>query len=336
MRVTRETLLKIVRETVAQRTRADRGIQAVYLHGSILEDDFFSLGSVDVDLFFVHASAIPLQREIVSLTEEVHLDIAHHLQRDYRNTRSLRIDSWLGPTIKDSRAQFDPHHFLDFTQASVRGQFDRADYVLERSHKLFDRARQAWMKLHGLRRTAGVEEFLLYLHGLEDAANSIALLSGAALTERRFLLRLPERCVAARRAGLSAGFLGLIGAQSVTVDRLAGWMPFWQAAYQALEPEAAPARLHPDRLGYYQRAFETLVSSGQPQAATWPLLCTWTRAVAANPNPGVYEANWRASLEEIDLLGKNFPERVAGLDALLDMVEETLDQWAADNGANLA
>jgi hypothetical protein len=135
---------------------------------------------------------------------------------------------------------------------------------------------------------------------------------------------------------LSAGFLGLIGAQSVTEERLANWLPLWKEAYQAVDAESGPCRLQPARLGYYQRAFETLTSSGQAQAATWPLLRTWTQAVAALPVPGEHEAVWRASLEEINLLGKDFPERVIGLDAWLDMVEETIDQWAADNGANLA
>ena len=40
MRITRDTLLKIARDTVDSRTRQDRTIMAVYLSGSLLENDF--------------------------------------------------------------------------------------------------------------------------------------------------------------------------------------------------------------------------------------------------------------------------------------------------------
>ena len=40
MRVNREILLTIARDTVAQRARADRTIMAAYLCGSLLEDSY--------------------------------------------------------------------------------------------------------------------------------------------------------------------------------------------------------------------------------------------------------------------------------------------------------
>jgi hypothetical protein len=39
MRITTETLLKIARDTVAQRTRSDRSLLAIYLTGSLLESE---------------------------------------------------------------------------------------------------------------------------------------------------------------------------------------------------------------------------------------------------------------------------------------------------------
>jgi hypothetical protein len=42
---------------------------------------------------------------------------------------------------------------------------------------------------------------------------------------------------------------------------------------------------------------------------------------------------WNDTLTRLGLLGAGFDERVAALDAYLDMVEETLDKWARDNGA---
>ena len=61
MRINRETLLKIARDTTAQRTRADRGIQAVYLSGALLEEEYLLGRTADIDLTFIHIDA-PFQK----------------------------------------------------------------------------------------------------------------------------------------------------------------------------------------------------------------------------------------------------------------------------------
>jgi hypothetical protein len=337
MRITRDTLLKIVRDTVNQRTRADRGLLAVYIHGSLLEGDYLLGGTTDIDLFFIHMDTIPTPREIVHLSDEVHLDIAHHYHRDYTNTRRLRLHPWLGPTLQDCRIQYDPQHFLDFTQASVRGQFDRPDYVLERSRKQLESARQIWSALHEAHTDPVPQDIVSYLRALENAANAIAGIYGPPLTERRFLLRMPQRCEAVGRPGLYPGLLGMLGAPNMEVEMVKAWIPLWQAAYQALSaavpPDKVPPRLSPFRQVYYRKAFDSLLEGSQPQTVLWPLLRSWTLAVASLPTPGEHITDWRASLEKLHLAGKEFTERVAALDAYLDMVEETLEQWAIANGA---
>ena len=90
MRITPALLLKIARDTVAQRTRSDRGLLSIYLHGSLLEDDPLLGGTADIDLGVIHDEEYSMEREIQRLTDEVHLDIAHHARSDYRWARSLR------------------------------------------------------------------------------------------------------------------------------------------------------------------------------------------------------------------------------------------------------
>jgi hypothetical protein len=335
MRINRDSLLRIVRDTVNQRTRANRAILAVYLHGSLLDDNYLMGGTADIDLFFIHADTVSSPREIVHLSNDVHLDIAHHLHRDYRNTRQLRLHPWMGPTIKTCQIQFDPQHFLDFTQASVRGQYNRPEFVVERSRKQIESARKIWVSLDELEHEPGVQEVLLYLKALENAANSIASLSGLPLTERRFLQRLPDAFEAAQRPGLYPGLLGLLGAPAADADAIQAWIPAWQAAYQALGPDQAPARLHPARFPYYQKAFISLFEHDQPQAVLWPLLRTWSLAIAAMTDAGDHFTTWQNSLGQLGLVGGTFSERVDGLDAYLDMIEETLDNWAALNGVSL-
>jgi hypothetical protein len=333
MRITHDTLMKIVRDTVAQRTRSDRGVMAIYLCGSLLGDDFLSGGTADIDLVILHSDAITAEREIVSLSEDVHLDIAHHMHKDYRQARSLRLHPWLGPTIFGCQIMFDPQHFMDFTQASVRGQFDRADYVMERARKQFEHARQMWLSLHTDRPEPGEKEVALYLRAIEHAANAVAVLSGPPLTERRFLLNFPRRAEAVGRPGLSAGLLGMLGGPHVDGEALKAWLPVWASAYSAIPAAQAPARLHPGRRSYYQRSIESILEK-QPLAILWPMLRTWTQAIGLLPEGAPERDGWRQAFETLGLLGKPFNERVQAFDAYLDMIEETLENWGRENGAN--
>jgi len=332
MRITRDTLFNIARDTVAQRTRTDRNLIAVYLSGALLGDAYLLGGTADIDLFFVHTDVVPAEREIVRLSDEVHLDIAHHRYTDYRNTRNLRVDAWLGPTLKACHSLYDPQHFLDFTVASVRGQFDRPDHVLERAQKQAETARRIWLSFHNQPFEQGTAQVTEYLRSVSSAANAIASLSGSPLTERRFLLSFPARAAAVGKPGLQAGLLGLLGASSLEGDVLPAWIPLWQAAYQALPEQGRPVRLHPHRLVYYRQAFLEIVQSSQPQAVLWPLLHTWTMAVSAQPPAPEILAAWRQAFEYLGLLGTAFDERLAALDAYLDMVEETLEIWGRKAG----
>lgn len=333
MRITHDALLKVVRDTVTQRTRTDRGIISIYLCGSLLGDEFLLGGSADIDLVIIHTDEILQDREIVRLTEEIHLDIAHHLYRDYRQTRQLRLHPWLGPTLNECLIQYDPQHFLDFTKASVRGQFDRSDFVYERARKQVEHARQIWSGFHADRPAPDPKVIDLYLRAVDHAANGVASLSGHPLTERRYLLNFPRRAENVGRPGLYPGLLGLIGAPNADADALRAWVPSWRAAYEAFTPGQAPARLHPDRLSYYLNAFEKMLSGPQPQAVLWPLLRTWTLAVMSFPESSATKEGWQGALQYLGLQGEAFNERIDALDAYLDLVEETIEKWAQDNGA---
>ena len=67
MRITRETLLKIARDTAAQRARASRDILCIYLTGSLTTDQPLLGGVTDIDLIIVHGSEPPVEREVLRL-----------------------------------------------------------------------------------------------------------------------------------------------------------------------------------------------------------------------------------------------------------------------------
>ncbi len=333
MRINRQMLLKIAEDTVAQRTRREHDILAVYLSGSLLGDDFLLGGTADIDLTFIHLGSVAAEREIVRLTEEVHLDIAHHEEKLYRQARQLRLHPWLGPTIFTCKVLYDPQHFLDLIQASVRGQFNRADYVLQRARQQAEHARQIWL---GFReetpQAVGPGELTLYLRAVEHAVNAVASLNGPPLTERRFTQGFSQRAAALEHSGLYAALLGILGGRQVDGEMLKGWLSEWHMTLEALPAESLPPRLHPARRAYYRRAIETFLEGEQPQDALWPLLHSWTLATRLLPQGEAALSAWYEATQQLGFGGDGFGERLTALDAFLDLVEETIEAWGRERG----
>lgn len=332
MRITPALLNKIARETVSQYRRRDHSLLAAYLCGSLFTGEPLLGGTADIDLFFIHDERVSPEREIQRMTDEVHLDIVHHGRDDYQQARELRLHPWLGYNVINCKILYDPRHFMDFTQASVRGQFDQPENVIGRGQLQAENARQAWLALHDLRSGPELEEVKQYLTAVGQAANAVACMSGPPLTERRFLLQFPDRAQALGRGGLYAGLIGLLGGSQLEVDALPGLLKQWEAAYLAVPGQQAPASLHPDRFAYYQRAFKSLSGSERPLDVLWPLLRTWVEAIELLPEEHEQKVNWQVTFEQLGLLGEGFRERVAALDAYLDSVEELLDEWALARG----
>ncbi len=331
MRVTPESLQKIAIDFVSSRTQTEHDILAAYLQGSVLSESPLLEGTADIDIYFVYNSNQEESREIVRVTDDFHLDVAHHGRDMYRQTRKLRVHPWFGRLVHDAKILYDPQHFMDFTQASVRGQFADPENVLKRSRTTLEQARQQWLSLQTINGTPTANEIRQYLLSVEDAANTIAGLSGAPLTERRFLMQFPLRANAIGKPGLFAGLLGLLGAAQATPENLRPWLQYWREAYLAAPKDQVPPRLHPHRLNYYLRPFESWLTAA-PQVMLWPLLRTWIRlAIVMGETSSHYEACLR-SFQTLGLAGDAFAERLNALDSYLDTVEETLETWASEYG----
>jgi hypothetical protein len=332
MRITSELLMRIARDTVGQRTRADRDVLAVYLHGSLLMPEPLLGGATDIDLFFIHDNGSQAPREILRMTDDVHLDIAHHSRAQYRHARDLRLDPWIGSAINGGKILYDPHHFMDFTQASVRGHFNDPENVLTRAQKQARRARSIWLNFQMEPAKAGLHSAQLYLEAVEQAGNALASLSGSPLPVRRLTLEFAERAQALGRPGLYPGLLGLLGAADLQVDHLRNWLPEWQTAITTLPRHIASARLHPHRLHYYHTAIEEALSGDQPYACLWPLLSTWSEATGMLEQDDLTLTAWYKVMQQIGLVGGKFSERLDALDAYLDLMEETIEDWARTHG----
>jgi hypothetical protein len=330
MRLTRETLVTIARETVEKRIHSGAGLVAAYLTGSLLTENPFLGTATDIDLVFVHGKEPRVRREIVAITPEVHLDIRHNTRVEYDRPRELRIHPWMGPEMYDPMPLYVTQHFFEFVQAGVRDRYHDPANVLARSQRLATASRQVWDQIK-TSQASGPELLIFYLSAVQLAANAVGLLAGGPLSERRLLLQLPARAEAAGAPGLAAGLFGLVGAKDVGRERLAELLPEWEKAFlEAAHRPQVEARISPARLGYYKLAFEALLESETPQALIWPMINTWTLAVAVLP--AAWNKSWKSACETLGIDEPSLGQRMDGLDRYLDTIEELLEQRQAGQG----
>ncbi len=335
MRVTRESLIRIAKETAQERAFNDREIVAAYLTGSLASDaDPMLGGTTDIDLIFVHANKPGTTREIVKLTPDFHLDIGHRAKSDFKSPRELRTDPRLGYEMYDPTLLFEREKFFEFVQAGLRAgfEFHAPALVLARCRKLLAEARKGWIDLSDISpEKAGPLQVKQFLRAVSQAADAIAELHGGPLPERRFLLEFPSRAQATERPDFTAGLFNLIGAGSVQAGALSDWLSDWEKAFLAASENAkVDQRIHAARLNYYEKAIQALLSGEAPHAAIWPLIHTWTLAV--NVLEEHHLQPWRRACEGLGLLGRDLEGRVGDLDHYLDEIEARFDEIAMEHG----
>src|SRR5260370_162632 len=95
-------------------------------------------GTADIDLVFVHAGRPGLSREVVKLTPDFHLDIAHRSRDDFKSPRELRVDPYLGYEMYDPTLLYQREKFFEFVQAGLRAgfEFHSPTLVLQRCRRL--------------------------------------------------------------------------------------------------------------------------------------------------------------------------------------------------------
>ena len=334
MRVTRESLIRIAKETAQERAFNDRGIIAAYLTGSLVSDtDPLLGGTTDIDIIFVHADEPKHRREFVKLTPDFHLDISHRAKAEFKRPRELRLDPWLGWEMYDPLLLYEREKFFEFIQAGLRAgfEFNAPAPALQRSRLLLSHARSIWRELLETGDPLTPQDVAQYMKSIYHAVNAVAELSGPPLQERRLLLEFPPRAETAQRPGMTAALFGLLGASHLDPAFFTEWIHEWRLAFQAaMDNLRVDPRIHPARLNYYEKAIRSILAGEAPRAALWPLLQTWTLAVDVLPDHAADA--WRSACEQLKLTSAGFEDHVNELDQYLDEVEILLDDLATQYG----
>jgi predicted nucleotidyltransferase len=335
MRVTRESLIRIAKETAQERAFNDRDIIAAYLTGSLVSNEIDPLlgGTTDIDIIFVHATEPKHRREFIRLTPDFHVDLGHRAKAEFKRPRELRLDPWLGWEMYDPMLLMEREKFFEFVQAGLRAgfEFNAPAPALQRSRSLLSQGRQIWRDLLEIEDIVKPTDVAKYMKSLYHAVNAVAELSGPPLHERRLLLEFPSRAEAAQRPGMTAGLYGLLGASSLDSAMINAWLPAWKSAFEAAtESSRVDPRIHPTRLNYYEKSILAMLAGDNPRAALWSLLQTWN--LAADVLPDNAQDAWRSACGQLGLNAVGIEEHVNGLDHFLDEVEGLLDELSAQHG----
>ncbi len=324
MRITKEALLKNARDLTEKKLAPDRNVVAVFVVGSMLQEDPFIGGTADVDLLVIYQGDPPRERELIKLSNDIHIDIAYESNTHYAKPRELRGHPWRGWNMWDPTLLHDTSHFFEYTQSSLRAQFDDAVNIASRAHYFVSLARQTWNDFQ-----FGKEwDLTTYLQAVENAANAIASLNGPPLTERRLLIDFPARAQKANKPEYTSMLMACLNAGQLSPDHITAWLPHWQESFETAASHPFEARIHPSRIAYYSQAIASHLSSDFPLAALWPLLPTWS-AAADGGHLTISQSNaWQTALNELGLNQKQKEDRLTALDVLLDEIEEKLEQLA--------
>ena len=332
MRFTPEILHKHAQVLVEKETKRNRSILAAYLRGSLLYGSPLIGGAGDIDLVFIH-NAPPLKKhQIIRITPEIHFDIEHHDELLYRTPRELRLDPWLGPTLRDAVPLHDPRHLLDYTQASVRSNYCFPENLLARSKPLLDAARQFWMDRQISPPLEITSEIPAFLSALEAAINAVAILSGPPLATRRLGLSFSDRATAVDAPSLNIAFHHLMGGISLSEEILMGWINAWEKALGILKEESSSPPLLAEREIYYKNALEDIIKSSKPVDALWPLIVTWTEIISTLPDRTDIQLPWIKALTTLGFAGKDYLVRLAAFDSFLELCESLVLGESASGG----
>ncbi len=328
MRVTRETLLKLTKDTVQKCFVPDMNVTAVFLVGSLRPEEAAVESTADVDLLVICNGEPPVEREIVKLSNDFHLDIAYQAASLYAQPRELRGDPWRGWALWDPCLLHQKGRFFEYTQSIVRSQFEDIANLIKRARFFSVPAREAWYAMQLDPESANPRKLL---EAVYNAANGLVILNGPPIPERKLLADFPARAQSLDQDEMiQTLFASAAGA--VNGELISQWRLAWEIAFKAAAQSPLDARLHAARLGYYQAAITSQLESDLPTAALWPLLTTWALAAENGSFDADQTKAWAGVCAEMGLGADALPERLQALDAFLDRLEEILEQIAVENG----
>jgi len=319
MRITTEILVNIAHDYVKKQLTSGEDLIAAYLTGSILSNNFLIGGKTDIDIILIKDIEFET-RETIKLSHDIHLDVVNHPKKFYQPPKLVRTHPFLGSAINSCLTLYDDNHFIDFTQAGVRSGFDSYENRFERSFPLLTEARKNWLSLEMKDEIEILIDTKLYFSCLKSLSQAFAINNNHPISIRNFVPHLRRISEEVSFPALPIGLIGLSGGNLLDKKLLKVWIIEWKQFFIQVskEPEV-PAQFQLAKIDYYHSAIDELIKTESPMDGLWILINTWMEAQITFPN---ITSNLLPNLEIMGFSNESFPQKLKGLDALLDLIEE--------------
>ena len=336
--IEQSTLLKLARDYASRKSSEQPSLKAIVLTGSVARGEPPLGDAVDLDILLI-ADYLPEQTtEIIRLSDYVFVDAKYVATSAYVDRKAIRVHHFTSAALNDALILYDPRHYFDILQSSVRAPYNRADHIYERARSAYNAAMQSF------------DPFLIYREDppedvtfdlISDLQSSLALAAHSLLplvsqtqsssTGIRKLMVRFEAAANELNPALYPQFLEALGAHDVEANAVEGLLNDWVALYKAASKSGSDDPLiHPLKRGYYDRGFRALISSGHAINSLGLLEATSCAcARRLDPLPEAWSHLTRLLHKST---GAEFSERVQATESLLDHIDQTLIRWADREG----
>jgi len=321
--------MELAHDEVKRRSH-QQTILSSYLIGSVVHGNPFLGDAADIDLVIIHNDDVRHPREFIRLSQQVHLDISHINASFFEHPRQLRIDPWQGPAIAEPGFLYDPDHFFERVQATVRGQFYRPDFVFQRATGFLNLAKQHCSLMQISSRWPHH-----YLHAIILGANARLACFNSQVAGRGTLAALRSQLHKLGETATYHGIVQLCGLADCTSWDFDALLSALDATWRGMQKNLSQSPLSRCRKEYTLAGLQGLLDQQDLPAAGWLLVMAWELLHAraeAESVPMQHEDVWDQLRNMTSLRKVDRRQRKQVLTRYLNHIGTQLHVWGKEHG----
>lgn len=326
MKYTKDHLLEAAEKFIQKKITRDPSVSAVFLIGSLRKVEHFVGKPMDVDLLILKDGPVDIDNELVRVNESYHLDVHYDDVSLYEDPKPLRGDGVRGWALWDADVLYQREHIFEFTQSTVRAQFDEPKYVVERMQYFCQRARNFWLERNEKPDEVEAED---YLEAVANAANALASINHEPLSIRSLLGDLLNVTASLDVTDINADFFKCFS-DDLSTNVIQENMTLWNELFIEGTKYPADAIITPLRLNYFKHAITAALESDKPVSAFWPFLFTLSKMPIRFSENEALKEQYAELKKNFGFTAEGMANKMNALDLLLEDIEGIIEQILED------
>lgn len=326
MKYTKEYLLEAAQKFIHKKVEREPSISAVMLIGSLRSYDHQIDHPIDVDLLVIQDGPVVIENELVRISDDHHLDIHYDDVSAYENPKLLRADGLRGWAVWNAEILYQRDRFFEFTQSTVRSQFDEPKNVVERMRYFCSRSRSFWLENSSMPQRVSMDE---YLNAVADAGNALACINREPLSIRTLLSDFFEITRSHNISEINGKILACMSSE-LSTELVTKNISLWKDLFTEGVKYPADMIIHPLRVNYFLSSIVSLASSSQPITSFWPFLFTLGKMpIQFSENKKLIDRSKNLKTS-FGFSPEGMNQKLDALDLLLEDIEGIVEQIQTD------